>query len=110
MANIEWHPVKRRDLTPDEIDAIKHYLGYSVDIKTTFIGELPNEDEILLISFDDETVQTGFFYTDSIVDEYKVFSGSLWADDGMYAGEQEHITAWAYLPAPYKKGDNDNGC
>ena len=105
---IIWHPVKRRDLTPDEKDAIKHYLGYSVDNETTFIGDLPNEDERLLISFDDETVQTAFFYTDSIVDEYRVFSGSLWTDDGMYAGEQEHITAWAYLPEAYKE-ENNNG-
>jgi hypothetical protein len=111
MANIEWHIVQRRELTPDEIDCIKHYLGKSAHIKTTYVGDLPSEDVRLLISFDNELkVQTGYFYVDTVVDEYKAFVGTLWEDDGLYEYEQEHINAWAYLPAPYKREDNDNGC
>lgn len=81
---IEWHEIKTRPLTDEE------RAEYSDEVVCIYECNLPSNDVDVLVTTKRGDVEVVEFYRDG---------GTCYFSDF----DEDDLTAWAYLPEPYKK-------
>ena len=91
----KWIPFEQREADDEE----KEYWleNYGIEIEYMLCGNLPNDDEEILVSCN------GHVMTDTFMRD----CGECYLDSGCEIIEE--ATAWMPLPAPYKKEGAENG-